>query len=645
MKYIAIAMAALLLAAGVASAELCGKCKGGMYIMSIGKCVDCGGHTGSGAFKLCKACSAKLGQCEHCRAPLKAAAKPDKPKQDKAKPAKPAKIDTAKSGVYKSGRWEYRYQIKQRGTRSERKRGVLLFGGAEVTAAAKLNDYHRTPWGALYWVGDGKAFGPNGWLPEMHGSRDGRELPPPIGARPYLKPVALSEADHGKTIRLVLGQPVHVRLEGSPATGFEWRLVKVTGEAVKWSGKTYVAIPPRQRPRYTDRAEGTYSFILAAVKPGRATVTLTYALPWEKDKPPAKTFKVTLNVVADLTDERVKSLKAVPDNFWLSLSYYGPGDNPLPSLRVRTPERASKPGPNVLDVHISRAQAAKIIDYLAADGLLARVENSHDKPRLRPAGPTYILTISSDKKVFEEDLGWNLATLQRLGALREALEGDAAETMDKLLIGLAAGRKQWEKILGPGYFMQEAAKVEKEIKIYIMQVRKGDNSGYGAWLKGRMGVMPFLVSDLLASDEEQVRREGLRLAQDAYYGRPELATEIANLLDRMLDKLMDLQTDSRMSACRVLGQWPDQGSVPVLVKALGDPYERRVRMSDPDGSNAHHRYRAVWWEADAALRKITGASPTKESSIRMVGTMPGQREACQAAWRKWASDRKTPKTK
>ena len=87
MKHIAIAMAALLLAAGAASAELCKKCKDGMYIMSVGKCVNCGGFAGSAAFKLCKACSTKLGQCEHCRGPLKAAPEPDKPKPHKAKPA------------------------------------------------------------------------------------------------------------------------------------------------------------------------------------------------------------------------------------------------------------------------------------------------------------------------------------------------------------------------------------------------------------------------------------------------------------------------------------------------------------------------------------------------------------------------------
>ena len=58
----------ILVSALAAQAELCAQCKEGMYTADIGKCVACGGTTGSGAFKLCKPCSGKLGQCEHCRA-------------------------------------------------------------------------------------------------------------------------------------------------------------------------------------------------------------------------------------------------------------------------------------------------------------------------------------------------------------------------------------------------------------------------------------------------------------------------------------------------------------------------------------------------------------------------------------------------
>ena len=81
MKHTVVMLAVVLALAAGAAGELCSKCKGKAYTEDTVQCSRCKtGWTGSGAFKLCKACSAKLGQCEHCRAPLKAAPKPEKVK-------------------------------------------------------------------------------------------------------------------------------------------------------------------------------------------------------------------------------------------------------------------------------------------------------------------------------------------------------------------------------------------------------------------------------------------------------------------------------------------------------------------------------------------------------------------------------------
>jgi serpin B len=74
-----ILSAIVLFCASIAGAELCKKCKGKMYIMSIGKCTKCPNHTSSGAFKLCKTCSKKLGKCECCMAPLGGGVRPAPP--------------------------------------------------------------------------------------------------------------------------------------------------------------------------------------------------------------------------------------------------------------------------------------------------------------------------------------------------------------------------------------------------------------------------------------------------------------------------------------------------------------------------------------------------------------------------------------
>jgi inhibitor of cysteine peptidase len=62
--------AVLLTLEGYVMAGLCPNCKDLIYIASVGKCVNCGGQTCSGAFALCKQCSEKLNECEHCRAKL-----------------------------------------------------------------------------------------------------------------------------------------------------------------------------------------------------------------------------------------------------------------------------------------------------------------------------------------------------------------------------------------------------------------------------------------------------------------------------------------------------------------------------------------------------------------------------------------------
>ena len=177
-----VAVVALL--GGVASAELCAKCKGKMYIQNIGTCKECGGHTSSGAFKLCGKCSAKLGQCEHCRAALKG--------------AKPANV------------------------------------------------------------------------------------------------VALDEKANGKTVAVAMGKTLVVRLAGNITTGYGWTVKKLDGDALKQDGK--VKYEQKKTPRPMVGSGGTFVATFNTVKPGKATIAMAYARPWEKDTPPIKTFTVTVTV-------------------------------------------------------------------------------------------------------------------------------------------------------------------------------------------------------------------------------------------------------------------------------------------------------------------------------------------------------------
>ncbi len=149
----ALAMGLVLMGtAASATAELCKKCSGKMVIMSVGTCAECGGHTSSGAYKLCKACSKKLGECEHCRAKLGGGKKADNGKQADAKK------DLARAGE----------QI--RGKVGDRKLQKLRPDSGVITDAATLKkllekwDCKNPSWSTDFetnFVVVGTAFGPN----------------------------------------------------------------------------------------------------------------------------------------------------------------------------------------------------------------------------------------------------------------------------------------------------------------------------------------------------------------------------------------------------------------------------------------------------------------------------------------------------
>lgn len=308
-----------------AHAELCPKCRGRMFTTDIGQCVTCGGHTSSGAFKLCRECSAKLGQCECCRAAL-GGAQSTPPASDAA-----GMIDLSKPGAYERPPWKYKYDIRAAGTRSESRFGALTYGGKPIGGAERL-DRIRTPWGVMQYFGpEQPQFGAGGWLLTAC----------------YDKPI---EADKGRVI-----------------------------------------LPPYD----------------------------------------AKTAAL------------VKALNADVHVFMLELRYVGPANKAFPGLSLRVPVRSDPSAPAA--IQITKEEASAIIAHLADDGFIARATNVAQIDIQPPHGPTYTLTVyGPEELVLFESLGWNLAMLRRLDALRRALDADAGEAMDAVLARLSGLRKQWE---------------------------------------------------------------------------------------------------------------------------------------------------------------------------------------------------------
>ncbi len=292
---------------GALPAALCEKCRGRMYTTDIGVCSSCGGHTSSGAFKLCAKCSAAQRRCQHCLAPLAAAPRPVPPRPVRPRPAppkppaappvappkKPEPIRLDRPHTYVWEAWKYVFNITAPGTRSEGRWGKLYYAGKELPPA-EVNDYYQTPWGKLYWVGMPQArWGDHGWMPRPNpaSDRQGRLLPPPGADASAFR---FSMAHNGKTVEVPVGAVVTIRLEGNITTGYSWQPAELEGEALESLGKPeYV-----QRPHAPGMVGvgGVFVFKLKAVRPGKASVKTVYVRPWEKDKPPERTFSLTVEV-------------------------------------------------------------------------------------------------------------------------------------------------------------------------------------------------------------------------------------------------------------------------------------------------------------------------------------------------------------
>lgn len=97
------------------------------------------------------------------------------------KPAPTPRIDTSKSGVYRSGRWRYEYTVKHPGERGESCYGKLLFDGEPVARAGSVNEYYQTPWGKFYWAGwPVITIDDHGWVTRaLPGKPAGKKLPSP----------------------------------------------------------------------------------------------------------------------------------------------------------------------------------------------------------------------------------------------------------------------------------------------------------------------------------------------------------------------------------------------------------------------------------------------------------------------------------
>jgi inhibitor of cysteine peptidase len=104
--------------------------------------------------------------------------------------------------------------------------------------------------------------------------------------------MTLTDADHGKTFDIRMGDAVVVRLPENAATGFRWALDESSEEGVEVAGSTYV--PAGAGIGGAGYTEWTFR----ARRPGAVALKLKQWRQWEGEASVSNRFEVLLEVGA-----------------------------------------------------------------------------------------------------------------------------------------------------------------------------------------------------------------------------------------------------------------------------------------------------------------------------------------------------------
>ena len=119
----------------------------------------------------------------------------------------------------------------------------------------------------------------------------------PADAAPAGKTVEMSKDDNGKSVTVRPGDTIRIKLKSNRTTGYSWAEVKDKTDAkvLKSEGGEYKV---DEHPEGMVGVGGNEVWTFKALAAGTTEIVLEYARPWEKDKEPAQTFKVSVVVDA-----------------------------------------------------------------------------------------------------------------------------------------------------------------------------------------------------------------------------------------------------------------------------------------------------------------------------------------------------------
>ncbi|MCI0456140.1 MAG: protease inhibitor I42 family protein [Gemmataceae bacterium] len=108
------------------------------------------------------------------------------------------------------------------------------------------------------------------------------------------KAVTLTIKDNEGKTRLAAGTTLVVKLDMQAGTGYGWVVARSDAKVLKSLGKPTIERPDKDKKVVGGKATQVFRF--EAVAKGTGELELHYKRVFEKDKPPAKTFKVQVVV-------------------------------------------------------------------------------------------------------------------------------------------------------------------------------------------------------------------------------------------------------------------------------------------------------------------------------------------------------------
>ncbi len=106
------------------------------------------------------------------------------------------------------------------------------------------------------------------------------------------KTVTVTDKEEKGKVTVPKGGTLVVRLPITTGTGYTWEIAKNDADRLKPTGKPTVERPDKSVPG----AKTAQVFRFGAAAAGTAELVLEYKRPFEKDKPPAKTYRLTVKV-------------------------------------------------------------------------------------------------------------------------------------------------------------------------------------------------------------------------------------------------------------------------------------------------------------------------------------------------------------